>query len=270
MLTRVTSGILLAGGIVAVLVYAPWWVMGLVVALALVLCTTEYQRMARPDAPGVEQAAFLLACTAVAAYPVIGKYWPTYTHQMSFLVAFYILAITRLARPDPIETTLQRLGLDLAGLVYIGVTFPFVLILRGYGPEGGYVLLMVMVVAFSSDTGGYFAGRFLGRHKLYPKISPKKTVEGAVGGIAMAIGGMFLARAYFPGLDGLSVLDCVLMGAFGACFTIIGDLVESMMKRAFGVKDSGTIIPGHGGMLDRIDGLLFCGPFLWLYLEVMQ
>jgi len=260
----------MAGGIVAVLLYAPWWVMALVVALALVLCTVEYQRMARPDASGVERAAFMVACAVVAAYPVVAMWWPTYTHQMSFLIAFFILAITRLARPDPIESSLGRLGLDLAGLVYIGVTFPFVLILRGQDPEGGFLLLMVMVVAFSSDTGGYFAGRFLGKHKLYPKISPKKTVEGAVGGIAMAIGGMFLARAYFPGLDGLTTLDCVLMGAFGATFTIIGDLVESMMKRAFGVKDSGTLIPGHGGVLDRIDGLLFCGPFLWLYLEVMQ
>ncbi len=270
MLARVISGILMAGGIAAILIYGPWWVLALVVGLALVLCAHEYQRMARPDAPGVERGAFIVACAAVAAYPVIAKWWPTYTHSMSFLVAFYILTITRLARPDPIESSLRRLGLDLAGLMYIGVTFPFVIILRGESPEGGFVLLMVMVVAFSSDTGGYFAGRFLGKHKLYPKISPKKTIEGAIGGIVMAIGGMFAARAYFPGLDGLTPIDCILMGAFGACFTIIGDLVESMMKRAFGVKDSGALIPGHGGILDRIDGLLFCGPFLWLYLEVMQ
>jgi phosphatidate cytidylyltransferase len=270
MLTRVTSGLLLAGGIVAVLVLTPWWGMGLVVAVALLLCATEYQRMARPDAPGIERVIFVVSCAAITAYPVIAKWWPNYTHGMAFLIGFNILAITRLARPDPVESSLQRLGLDLAGLVYLGATFPIVLVLRGEGSEGGFLLLMVMVVAFSSDTGGYFAGRFLGRHKLYPKISPKKTIEGAIGGIAMAIGGMFVARAYFPGLDGLSPLDCVLMGTLGASFTIIGDLVESMMKRAFGVKDSGTIIPGHGGMLDRIDGLLFCGPALWLYLEVVK
>lgn len=269
MLTRVTSGILLAGSIVAVLVYTPWWGMGVVVAVALLLCATEYQRMARPDAPALERLAFVVACAAIAGYPVIAKCWPVYTHGVSFLVAFYLIAITRLARPDPIESSLRRLGLDLTGLVYLGATFPFVLLLRDR-PDGGFVLLMVMVVTFASDTGGYFAGRFLGRHKLYPKVSPKKTVEGAIGGLAMAVAGMFCARAYFPGLEGLSPLDCVLMGVLGATFAIIGDLVESMMKRAFGVKDSGALIPGHGGMLDRIDGLLFCGPFLWLYLEVIQ
>jgi len=269
MLTRVTSGIILAGSVVAVLLYTPWWGIGVVVALALLLCTAEYQRMARPEAPGWERVAFVLACAAVAGYPAIAKCWPAYTHGVSFLVAFYIIAITRLARPDPIESSVRRLGLDLTGLIYLGATFPFVLLLRDR-PDGGFVLLMVMVVAFSSDTGGYFVGRFLGRHKLYPKISPKKTVEGAIGGIAMAIAGMFCARAYFPGLGELSPLDCVVMGAVGAVFAIIGDLVESMMKRAFGAKDSGTLIPGHGGMLDRIDGLLFCGPVLWLYLEVIQ
>ena len=73
-----------------------------------------------------------------------------------------------------------------------------------------------------------------------------------------------------PGMAELSTIDCVLIGVLGAGFAIVGDLVESLIKRGFGVKDSGTLIPGHGGMLDRIDGLLFCGPFIWFYLEVIK
>ena len=84
-----------------------------------------------------------------------------------------------------------------------------------------------------------------------------------------AIGGTFLMANYVESLSFITPIHCVILGGLGACFAIVGDLTESLMKRAFGVKDSGQLIPGHGGMLDRIDGLLFCGPFVWLYLKVL-
>lgn len=272
MLSRIVSGVVLSAGIIAVLVFTPPWALGLVVLLALFLCAGEYLKMARPEANGAERAAFVVACLAVVLWPVIAARWPFYTHGVGFLIAFMVLALTRLARPLPIETSLARFGADAAGLLYLGCTFPFVFLLRGEGsgtgPHGGWVLLMVMAITFLSDTGGYFAGRFLGKHKLYPAISPKKTVEGLVGGLALAVAAAFAARAFFPGLGHLTVVDCIVLGVVGALFAVAGDLVESMMKRACGVKDSGTLIPGHGGMLDRIDGLLFCGPFCWFYLGV--
>jgi phosphatidate cytidylyltransferase len=271
-LSRILSGVVLSAGIIAVLVFTPPWALGLVVLLALFLCATEYQKMARPDASPGERAAFLLACLAVVLWPVIARYAPVYSHGVGFLVGFMILALTRLARPLPIETSFARFGADAAGLLYLGVTFPFVFLLRGegYGVEahGGWVLLMVMAITFLSDTGGYFAGRFLGRHKLYPAISPKKTVEGLIGGLVLAVVAAFISRAFFPGLGHLSVVDCLVLGVVGALFAVTGDLFESMLKRAYGVKDSGTLIPGHGGALDRIDGLLFCGPFCWAWLAV--
>ncbi|MCB9541834.1 MAG: phosphatidate cytidylyltransferase [Myxococcales bacterium] len=272
MLSRILSGVILSAGIIAVLVFTPPWALGVVVLVALCLSVSEYTKMARPDASAGERLAFLLACLAVVLWPVIAARWPFYTHGVGFLIAFMIVALTRLARPLPIETSLTRFGADAVGLLYLGCTFPFVFLLRGEGsgtgPHGGWVLLMVMAITFLSDTGGYFAGRFLGRHKLYPAISPKKTVEGLVGGIVLATAAAFAARAFFPGLGHLTVVDCVVLGVVGALFAVCGDLVESMMKRAYGVKDSGTLIPGHGGMLDRIDGLLFCGPFCWFYLGV--
>jgi phosphatidate cytidylyltransferase len=153
-------------------------------------------------------------------------------------------------------------------MAYLGVTLPLVLQLRDH-PNGGWLVLLTMVITFGSDTGAYFAGRFLGRHKLYPSVSPKKTIEGAIGGIMASIGGTFLIAHYVDGMSFLTPLHCVLLGGVGACFAVTGDLVESLMKRAFGVKDSGQLIPGHGGLLDRIDGLVFCGPFVWLYLRII-
>lgn len=266
MLARVLSGLVLAGGIIGILIFTPWWALGLVVLGAMLLVTSEFQGMARPDAPRGDRLVLQLACLAVLAYPVLQRSWPAYSHGAGLMVGFFVLAIGRLLRPLPIETALTRLSADAVGFLYVAATFPFIFLLRDR-PQGGWILVMVMAITFLGDTGAYFAGRFLGRHKLYPAISPKKTVEGAVGGIAAAVGGAFVARAFFPGHGVLTPLDCVFLGGFGAVFGVVGDLVESMMKRAYGVKDSGTLIPGHGGALDRIDGLLFCGPFAWLYLE---
>lgn len=277
MLARVLSGLGLAGGIIAVLVATPWWGLGLVVLAAMFVAAAEFQGMARgDDATRADYLLLVTACLVVVGYPVVQPVLPFYSHGAAMLVGFFTLAIGRLARVTPIERSLERLSADAVGFLYISLTFPFVFLLRGgrdlapgADDVGGYVLILVMAVTFLGDTGGYFAGRTLGRHKLYPAVSPKKTVEGAIGGVAFAVAGAFACRALLPGpvFDALTVVDCVVIGAGGALFGIVGDLVESMMKRAYGVKDSGTLIPGHGGALDRIDGLLFCGPFVWFYLK---
>jgi phosphatidate cytidylyltransferase len=266
MLSRVLSGIVMAVGIIAVLLYTPWWGFAVVVGLAGALGGREYLRMARPEATSGEHLLFIVSCLAVVLWPVIARVCPGYSHGIALGVSFFVLALARLARPTPIESALPRLSLDVCGLLYLGATFPFILLMR-LEPGGGWIVLLAMVITFGSDTGAYFSGRFLGKHKLYPLVSPKKTIEGAVGGMATAIGCTFLCQAYFPGLSGLTTIDCVLLGGVGAMFAIVGDLIESLMKRSFDVKDSGDLIPGHGGILDRIDALLFCGPFVWLYLE---
>ncbi len=124
-------------------------------------------------------------------------------------------------------------------------------------------VLLAVAVTFGNDTGAYFAGRTLGRHKLYPKVSPAKSVEGAVGGMAASVGIMFLLKATLA--PWLTVTDCLAVAIVAGVIGPIGDLVESLMKRAAGVKDSGHLIPGHGGMLDRIDALLFVGAWVYVY-----
>lgn len=168
-----------------------------------------------------------------------------------------------LFRPGPMETSAQRLALSLTGLFWVGGLLGVTASLR-FLPEGVAWLYVAFSISFGSDTGGYFAGRFLGRHKLYEKVSPKKTWEGSVGGVFAALIFVGLFHTFIgPKNVPLSamVLPAILGSALGQC----GDLAESLVKRSVGVKDSGSIMPGHGGLLDRIDALLFVGVFLYLY-----
>ncbi|MGB8930132.1 MAG: phosphatidate cytidylyltransferase, partial [Anaeromyxobacteraceae bacterium] len=133
--------------------------------------------------------------------------------------------------------------------------------LDGGGRAGFGWVLMAFAVTWGNDTFAYFAGLNFGRHKLYERISPKKSWEGALGGVAGALAGAFLVRTFLlPGLGAPTVLAVALGGSI---LGPLGDLSESMVKRAAGVKDSGKLIPGHGGVLDRIDALLFVAP--WVY-----
>ena len=128
--------------------------------------------------------------------------------------------------------------------------------------------IAALVITWANDTLAYFAGRFLGRHKLYPEVSPNKTWEGFFGGMVGSVVGMFIARAFF--FPVFTVADCLVLGIVGGILGPIGDLCESMLKRAYGVKDSGRIIPGHGGILDRIDALLFNAPLVFGYVHFVR
>ncbi len=142
--------------------------------------------------------------------------------------------------------------------------------------EGGLAWVWVpLVVGFFGDIGGYFAGRAFGKHKMLPTISPKKTWEGFFGGVGLAVVGLMLFKVVFFGMiarDGSSMtwLDCVVLGVVGDVAGVVGDLVESMIKRTVGAKDSGRFLPGHGGMLDRIDSVLFVAPVVTLWLVVFR
>jgi phosphatidate cytidylyltransferase len=128
----------------------------------------------------------------------------------------------------------------------------------------------VLAVVWFGDTGGYFGGRFFGKHKLAPQKSPKKTWEGAIAGLAASMTAALIFHfCLYQGLTGgfTTALAC---GFFGGISGQMGDLVESVIKRFTGVKDSGALLPGHGGLLDRIDGVLFAAPVIWFILYVAQ
>jgi phosphatidate cytidylyltransferase len=142
-----------------------------------------------------------------------------------------------------------------AGPLFVGVPLTLVGMVRRDMADGPSYVVMTLMFAWFSDTGGYFAGRFLGKHKLYEAVSPKKTVEGALGGLAGSVlGALFAHFVYLPAIPLAHAIPLALVaGAFGQA----GDLAESLVKRSTGVKDSGAIVPGHGGILDRVDALLY-------------
>jgi phosphatidate cytidylyltransferase len=179
------------------------------------------------------------------------------------LAALTATAAAVLFEPGDIPAAGHRLGSAIFSVLYVGgLSAPLALLQRDAAHGRAWVLLAV-AVTFGNDTGAYFAGKAFGRHKLYPKVSPAKSVEGAVGGMAASVIIMFALRATL--CPWLTVTDCLAIGVAAGVIGPIGDLVESLMKRAAGVKDSGHLIPGHGGMLDRIDALLFVGAWVYVY-----
>lgn len=149
-------------------------------------------------------------------------------------------------------------------VIYVALPFSFALGLPKYSSiENTFSLEVIFLFAliWSSDTFAYLVGKFFGKHKMAPKISPKKTWEGYAGGVVLTLVLSYFVEQYQPQLRG----NWMVVGFLIAAFAPLGDLVESQLKRTFGVKDSGNIIPGHGGVLDRLDSFLICVPVVYLY-----
>lgn len=187
--------------------------------------------------------------------------------QVLFLVLalnLLILSVFVLARFPSDPHVFDIISKQVLGIVYIPVSLSLLVFLKEM--EGGTLwILWLLVVIFANDTGAFYSGTFFGKHKLAPNISPNKTIEGSIGGLAfsMVLGFSFILVFFDSFHLALLTIPCSFMVAVAGQ---VGDLFESAMKRAANIKDSGRILPGHGGMLDRIDGLLLAVPVLYVYL----
>lgn len=155
----------------------------------------------------------------------------------------------------------------LFGVIYIGWLMGHLILIRD-SINGGLTIIFLFLVTWGCDAGAYYVGTRLGRTKLSPEISPNKTIEGTIGGLFSSIILSLAGRAWF--LHSLSLRDALTLGIFLGTLGQLGDLAESLLKRSAGVKDSGSLIPAHGGLLDKVDSLLFTAPALYYYLLIKE
>lgn len=268
MILRLITGLLLAG-VAAFLLWTPGLHLGLTLfAAALVaIGLHEYFGMTRALKLETESLAGIAAGAALVLAAC--RYSPV-NLSLALALAFLFVTTLHLFRG---KHTLTGVAATLLGVVYAGWGASHFIALHAQTPYGpGYATLLVVTVALS-DTGAYFAGVTFGKHKMAPKISPKKTWEGAAGGLAAAAAGaaaLFALQpwAWFMCLPEWRLGFYVAAGVLLAIIAMIGDLFESMLKRSANVKDSGELLPGHGGALDRCDGFLFAAPALYYLLSL--
>ena len=171
------------------------------------------------------------------------------------------------------ENPFTNVSYTILGMIYIVVPFAMLFHL-GFYVENSFttdysfqIILGFFVMLWTNDTGAYLAGRFLGKHKLFERISPKKTWEGSFGGALLTLVAAYILSIFFTNLE---LHNWIVIAILVAIFGGLGDLVESMLKRSLNIKDSGNILPGHGGILDRFDGLLLSIPFIYSYLYLIS
>lgn len=258
LVVRLLTAAVAAPGILYLLFWAPKWGFQTLVLAAVVIAAWELGSMTM----GGDRLLTVYGVVASLAVSAVLLYTPTVP---ALLAAFVLLPmgglLLSLVRPDPIEKADRRIAWLIAGPLYVGMLATLGrLHLRDNG--GGWVVL-TMMLAWWGDTGGYFAGRAFGKRKLYEKVSPKKTIEGAIGGLGGSVAGALCAHFWY--LQALPLVDGVVLAVIAGALGQAGDLCESLIKRSAGVKDSGFIVPGHGGLLDRVDALVFTSAATWVY-----
>jgi len=268
--TRLATAAVAIPLLVWVIVWNPWSLFAWLVAAASLVAMSEYCAMAFPGDLGHRLFGFaagaLLLCSMLAPSE----------DRFAMALAGVVVGglVLMLAREPDLRRGVVALGLALVGALYAGFLLPHYLWMHrladpmlpagAAGPAGGWRwVVLTLVIAMAGDVGGYFGGRYLGRHKLMPSVSPGKTLEGSVAASAANLAGGIFCKLTF--LQGLGWGEVVVLSLLAGCLAQVGDLSESMLKRAFGAKDSGWIIPGHGGVLDRIDSLVFPAPFVYYY-----
>ena len=264
--------------LLAVLCWAPDWATALLLAALSVIAAHELLTAVC----GAEKAKRWTALPAVTGALVIAAVYFSGEHYadspagtvLRWLIAAAVLALllaSVLTYGRPGALVLQDVCvMAVAGLV-IPWAFSCMLQLRML-PHGAGMVLMPLVAAFCSDSAALFTGMACGRHKMAPLVSPHKTVEGALGGIAGGVVGMVIFRSvfYFCTLVPLHIGWCVVIGLAGALMGELGDLSFSVIKRQVGIKDYGRLLPGHGGVLDRFDSVLFAAPMIWMIVCTVQ
>jgi phosphatidate cytidylyltransferase len=232
--------------------YLGGWFLLALVALAGLVALHEFYRLARPLRPLV-LAGYGGTAAGLLGAQVDGIAWMLGGYLLTFVLAFVFAAVSETRQSTTVAVASTALG---AG--WIGLGLGHLILIRGFEPNGRLAAITVLLTIFVSDTLAYFAGRLAGRHKMTPVVSPGKTWEGFAVGAAAGVFTTFLALYKEDLFD--DTWRSLVLGAVIVAAGTLGDLFESLIKRDLGTKDTGRILLGHGGMLDRIDSLLFAAP----------
>lgn len=267
LIKRTLTGIIFVGLLIFGIVFSPYS-FAVLFLLITVLSLWEFYNLVKVEAIlpikifGVIIGGLFFLCSFAYAYELIDK-----KYFYLFILAFLIIPIIELYRKNRHPFT--NISYTILGLVYVVVPFSLLnyIVLEAATCGVNFcpnILLGIFFIQWASDTGAYLTGMSIGKTRLFERISPKKSWEGSIGGAIIALGVSWVISLYFNDLQLIEWLVVALLIIVSGTY---GDLVESLLKRSINIKDSGTILPGHGGMLDRFDSMLFAAPAVFVYLK---
>ena len=268
---------LIAAPLLILLIMAGDMLFTLFVAIAAIVAIWEYNRIVFHVTPPFQSddtsntlvdqkppryyaAEYGFAALTVLAAGTGAPEWVIFS-VFAGLIGIGFLSLFRFKNDPNVSKTLAG---QIQGMVYIALPLALIVLIR-HGDAGRFWIIALLIIIFAGDTAAYYTGTYFGKRKLCPWVSPKKTIEGALGGLAANFVVGFILKLFFlPQVGWMAMLAmCILLGAVGQ----VGDLFESVLKRTANIKDSGNILPGHGGILDRIDALLFAAPVAWIFIS---
>jgi len=263
MLTRIVTAVVLAILMTLVILFVPYNIFNGIVLLIIMAGLYEFFRITLPPESVYREAAWIYG-VASAVSLIILKSPQIFAGVL--IAGLFVVALIHMRAATAFEGTTSRIGLTVLGVVYLSATLPFWGFLRGL-PHGKALIFMAIASAAMGDTFAMFAGKAFGRHKFAPLASPNKTLEGFLAGFVGSVLSVFVVKLI--GWKELPFYHVVAIGVLIGFVGPFGDLIESMFKRDHHVKDSGTIIPGHGGILDRLDAMIFTGPAVFIYAKFL-
>ena len=239
--------------------WGPAWLFNAIVALIAVLAMYEF--LALGKAKGYDVPTVL--CIAIMLIIIAAFIIDDLSVELGMFAALLIIPASYVVTKKSLENSLPSSAIAVLATTYVGMLSGSLIRLHNDFPEGNKLVFFLLLVVWLGDTGAYYVGKQFGKHKLSPRISPKKTIEGMIGGISASI--ITAAVIHYTFFPMFPLMHAVIAGVLLSIAGVIGDLAESIWKRSAAVKDSGTLIPGHGGFLDRFDSILFTAPILYCY-----
>jgi phosphatidate cytidylyltransferase len=259
---RIITGWVLVGLFVAIFLFSPAWLVCIIATLVILLASWEYLEMTCSEQSLADRSLCLALASLIPAAACSGR---ADCLLGALFVSFLLLGVRSLAGGKELKARFEELQLCFFGIFYISFTLSHFVLVRNLEDWRPWIFF-ILIVTYIGDVAAFFTGSRWGKRKLSPLLSPKKTVEGAIGGLfASVLAGCACKLLFFSALTGAQAL---WISAVLSISGQLGDLLESLVKRSYDIKDSGRMLPGHGGILDRVDSILFAGP-VGYYLAIL-